>query len=275
MLALLLVPALLGLALFIDEDTGGDDSDIVNSSEEDANDPVEGNDESNLIFTEGGNDFIQANGGADTIDSGAGNDTIYAGDGDDSVIGGEGDDLIFLGDGEDIYVAEEDEVTDRGNDIIRGGSGDDGIVDFRGSDTLYGDDGDDVLAAFGIGNTPDAPDTLDGGSGEDVLFGDNGDILTGGDGADIFAAIQPASVDTEAVTITDFEIEEDTLIVFVPEANDPAEEIELRYDSDENALRAFWRDEEVAVLNGLNDSDASNVDISIIDAADLQLAGFA
>jgi Ca2+-binding RTX toxin-like protein len=222
--ALLLVPALLGLALFIDEDTGGDDSDIVNSSEEDANDRAEGNDESNLIFTEGGNDFIQANGGADTIDGGAGNDTIYAGDGDDSVIGGEGD---------------------------------------------------DVLAAFGIGNTPDAPDTLDGGSGEDVLFGDNGDILTGGDGADIFATIQPASVDTEAVTITDFEIEKDTLIVFVPEANDPAEEIELRYDSDENALRAFWRDEEVAVLNGLNDSDASNVDISIIDAADLQLAGFA
>ena len=73
----------------------------------------------------------------------------------------------------------------------------------------------------------------------------------------------------------DFEVEEDTLIVFVPEANDPAEEIELRYDSDENALRAFWRNEEVAVLNGLNDSDASNVDISIIDAADLQLAGFA
>lgn len=308
MLALLLIPALLGFALIID--SNDDDSDAVDTPDGDtaddlatgetittileagqntfdgtgANDRVDDTDEASEINGGAGNDFLQGRGGADTLDGGTGNDTIFAGGGDDSATGGSGDDRIFLGDGNDIYSPEIDETSatpsfgdtdDRGNDFVRGGAGDDAIVDLHGSNTIFGDGGDDLIATFGSGNTPDAPDTVDGGSGADVIFADDGDLLTGGSGEDVFAVVDPANFDTDAVIITDFNTDEDTLVAFVPEAGQSTEEIELRYDASANALRAFWRGDEVAVLNGLSSADAANVDVSVFDAEELQRAGFA
>jgi Ca2+-binding RTX toxin-like protein len=311
MLALLLIPALLGFALIIDSDDDTDDTETtggetVDPSGEDlgtgqtittileagensfdgtgANDRIDDTDEASEISGGAGNDFIQGRGGFDTIDGGTGNDTIFAGSGEDSATGGDGNDRVFLGDGDDIYAPEFDETdatpefsadANRGNDFVRGGSGDDAIVDFNGSDTIFGDVGDDMITTFGSGSIPDAPDTADGGAGNDVLIGDHGDLLTGGSGEDLFAVVNPINMDTDAVTITDFNTEEDTLIAFVPEADQSNEEIELRYDASANALRAFWRGDEVAVLNGLTSADAANVDVTVIDAQDLQRAGFA
>lgn len=300
MLALLFIPALIGLALILesgDSDNDSEDSDFPEIAPEDsasgetittvleegndtfeggsANDRVTGNDAANDVQGRGGNDYIQGFEGNDTIDGGSGNDTIFAGEGNDSAVGGRGDDRVFLGDGDDIYMVEDDTAFDQGDDFVRGGRGDDGIVDTRGSDTLFGDAGDDVLAAFGTANTADLADTLNGGSGDDVLFGDNGDLMIGGTGDDIFAIVRPVNVDTEAVIIEDFNVEEDALALFVPQANDFFEEVELRFDSDQNAVLAFWRGEEVAVLNGLTSADIPDVDVTIIDAADLARAGFA
>lgn len=300
MFALLLIPALLGLALIVGDDSDDDitsDGEDFAPVEEDnatgetitttleagensfdgtgANDRVADTDEASAIDGGAGRDFIQAFGGADTIDGGTGNDTIFAGDGDDTATGGTGNDRIFLGDGDDVYFLEDDETTDRGNDFIRGGAGSDGIIDLNGSDTIYGDTGDDIIAAFGSGDVADLADTIDGGAGDDVLFGDNGDLMTGGEGEDIFAVINPLNVDTEASIITDFNPAEDALIAFVPEANGAFESVELEYDPSANALRAFWRGDEVAVLNNLTSADASSVDITLIDAEDLENAGFA
>ena len=105
MLALLLIPALLGFALIIDSDDDTDDTETtgggtVDPSGEDlgtgqtittileagensfdgtgANDRIDDTDEASEISGGAGNDFIQGRGGFDTIDGGTGNDTIFA-----------------------------------------------------------------------------------------------------------------------------------------------------------------------------------------------------
>lgn len=181
-------------------------------------------------------------------------------------VGGIGNDRVFLGDGDDTYTPIDDSNHDRGDDLIRGGAGDDGIIDQNGSNVIYGDGGSDVLAAFGSAG---APDTIDGGAGDDALFGDNGDVMTGGEGEDIFSVIRPVNTQPETVTITDFDVADDTLALFVSEANTPWETVDLRFDAAQNALRAFWRGDEVAVLNGLTSADIPLVNISVFDADDL------
>lgn len=299
MLALLLIPALLGLALIIDTDSDDAETDaapqtddlvestatgetlttVIQPGAPDFNggpdaDRVEGTDGPNAISGGVGGDFLQGRGGDDTLDGNSGNDTIYAGDGDDSAVGGPGNDRIFLGDGDDESTPIDDPDADRGNDFIRGGAGQDGIIDLNGSDTIFGDADSDVIAAFGSANTPDAPDTIDGGAGDDALFGDNGDVMTGGTGEDIFSIIRPINTTPETVVITDFDVVEDTLALFVPEADSATETVDLRFDPTENALRAFWRGDEVAVLNGLTTADIPDVRISVFDADDLARGGF-
>lgn len=298
MLALLLIPALLGLALIMD---GGDDTEADSDIAEDVDpidppqtgpdttatltgnqdfsgfqgaDRVEGSDAANEISGQGGNDFLQGFGGNDSIFGGTGNDIIYAGDGNDAVEGGFGNDRIFLGDGDDTYTPIEDDDADRGNDFVRGGAGDDGVIDLSGSDTVYGDSGDDILATFGTGQTPDAPDTIDGGAGDDALFGDNADVMTGGTGSDIFSIIKPANSPSEEVIITDFNTTDDTLTLFVPDADSNTETVDLRYDPAENLVRAFWRGDEVAVLNGLTNADIPNIQVAVFDAQDLSSGNF-
>lgn len=300
MFGLLLIPALLGLIFIVDdEDDANDtpaterDDEVPTAPEEDlstgeaittllaagensfdgtgANDRVEDTDESSVINGGSGNDVIQGRGGLDTLDGGPGNDTIFAGDGDDSATGGSGNDRVFLSDGDDVYSPEFDDTADLGNDFIRGGAGDDLIVDFNGSNTIFGDAGDDVIATFGNNNSAD---TVGGGVGDDIIFADNADLLTGGDGEDVFAILSPADIETEAVIITDFNPDEDSLIAFVPEADQSTEEIEFEFDEATNTLQALWRGDAVAVLNGLTSADAANIDVTVIDAQDLINLGF-
>lgn len=298
MLALLLIPALLSLALFIDTDDDTETDEDLQQTEDPVDPPeagvnntppqqsgtqglnssqdpdrIEGTDAGDNISGRGGNDFLQGFGGNDTIDGGSGNDTLYAGDGDDMAEGGTGNDRVFLGDGDDQYSPIENDIADRGDDLIRGGEGDDGIIDLSGSDTLYGDAGDDILAAFGRG-LPDAPDTIDGGAGDDTLFGDNADVMTGGEGEDIFSIIRPVNQSPDPVTIQDFDVRDDTLVLFVPQANTSFESVDLRFDPTANALRAFWRGDEVAILRGLDNADIPDVRISIFDADDLTSGRF-
>ena len=98
--------------------------------------------------------------------------------------------------------------------------------------------------------------------------------MIGGSGADIFAVVQPANTETETVIINDFDVDEDQLTLFVPQANDFFEEVEFRFDSQQNAVLAIWRGDEVATLNGLTSADIGNIEVTLIDAADLAQAGF-
>lgn len=98
--------------------------------------------------------------------------------------------------------------------------------------------------------------------------------MTGGTGTDVFSIIKPANSPSEEVIITDFSTTDDTLALFVPDGNSDTETVDLRYDPSENLVRAFWRGDEVAVLNGLTSADIPNVQVAVFDAQDLANGSF-
>lgn len=77
-----------------------------------------------------------------------------------------------------------------GNDILKGGAGRDILIGGKGRDQLFGGNGDDILRAS-----------------------DDGDILTGGYGRDSFKFFD---VDTGTMTVTDFEIANDWIMLDAP-----------------------------------------------------------
>ncbi|MBI0534966.1 calcium-binding protein [Roseomonas sp. KE2513] len=142
-----------------------------------------GNDLSNILMAEGGNDLVYGLGGNDLVYGGDGNDTVAAGVGDDTVVGGTGDELIFGEDGNDTLYGEAGNdliYGGTGNDTIAGGADADIIVGEDGNDLLFGEDGNDTL--YGQGGL----DLIYGGAGNDVITGDaDNDILIGEDGNDL------------------------------------------------------------------------------------------
>lgn len=114
----------------------------------------------------------------DTVYGYGGNDTINLGSGSDTAYGGEGD------------------------DVIRG---------VKNNNTLYGEAGNDTL------NTGRHSSTLDGGAGDDLLeavLSNGGDhTLTGGSGADVFEFIGNRSDKTSTLSITDYEVGIDRVVI--------------------------------------------------------------
>ena len=114
----------------------------------------------------------------DLVSGGGGTDIVVTGSGDDFVSAGSGTDYVFTG---------------SGDDIARGGSGNDYIVGGAGDDILLGDAGDDRIF---------------GGEGDDTIMGGTGDdTMSGGTGSDIFLF----GTDSGNDTITDFDVDEDTI----------------------------------------------------------------
>lgn len=112
-------------------------------------DVVIGDDERNIIRT---------NGGDDRVDGGAGNDYIQGGDGNDTLDGGADFDIVEGGNGADLIDGGG------GGDLLEGGNGDDTLVFADdGSASMYGDGGNDVFKFIGdvLGNI-----FVDGGSSE-------------------------------------------------------------------------------------------------------------
>jgi len=157
----------------------------------------------------GGSDLLWGNGGRDFLNSGSGDDSIYGGLGDDFLFGGQGADLMNGGLGNDFYVIDD------AGDVIEGevgyslGGGIDTVRSFidytapvnieivrlgnlldttplnaTGNDapgTLVGNAGANTLNGRG-GN-----DQINGNAGNDTLIGGEGrDTLVGGAGADTF-----------------------------------------------------------------------------------------
>lgn len=135
-------------------------------------------DERDVVTGSRQNDLLSLGGGDDFANGLTGDDVLDGGAGNDHLLGQRGDDTVWGGDGDDLII---------------GGKGDDQLYGNRGHDDLRGGHGDDVL---------------DGGHGEDVLNGGRGnDVLTGGNDADVFVFHLLSGMDT----ITDFQVEEDTL----------------------------------------------------------------
>ncbi len=116
----------------------------------DFNDTISGGQGADTIYT----DF-----GDDSVDAGSENDLVYGGAGTDTVYGGWGDDIADLGAGNDSFGSWSNEG---GNDTVYGGLGDDNIIGGGENDLLYGGTGNDTLSG-GVGN-----DSSYGGEGNDV-----------------------------------------------------------------------------------------------------------
>lgn len=89
-------------------------------------------------------------------------------------------------------------------DTLTGSDDDDALFGYDGDDALTGAGGDDVL----LGGEGD--DALQGDDDDDRLRGGDGnDTLAGGDGEDRFCFRDDGSADT----ITDFDVDEDVIVV--------------------------------------------------------------
>jgi trimeric autotransporter adhesin len=147
-------------------------------------------DSGNILYGEGGNDFIDAGLGNDIVDGGIGADRINGMNGDDLILGGEGNDILNGDGSNDTSSFNYTPYDQHGSDTMLGGSGNDIISGQGGGDVLLGEDGDDVIYGDSS-SSEDAPvsihgnDVISGGSGNDQLIGGGGDdTIDGGDDND-------------------------------------------------------------------------------------------
>ncbi|NOR30782.1 MAG: hypothetical protein GQ539_06770 [Sulfitobacter sp.] len=295
MLALFILPALLGAAFLVNVFEDDDDDDvsvpdaikdldpenvyptvqtIINDTSLIENLLIDRSD--NVTVGTGDDDDISGSQADDFIYGTADDDSISALEGSDIVLGGQGNDTIDLGAGDDFVLPDIGEnnldySNLSGNDVIRGGDGDDIIGDLLGKNRLVGNQGDDVLVAIDAPNIDpyyynDAEsgtsDTLIGGAGTDLLVGDDGHVMAGGLGSDIFVALDDenqtgADVFAE-VRITDFNTEEDYLMLLHVKGAIESD-VELTFDDKINAVRASYEDRPVAILEGLTAADISKI----------------
>ncbi|MBD2314037.1 hypothetical protein H6G20_20415 [Desertifilum sp. FACHB-1129] len=102
-------------------------------------------------------EVIFANAGDDWIEGVGGNNILYGDQGNDSIFGGLGDDILYGNGGDDWLEGGE------GNDILFGGHGNDTLIGGLGNNRLSGDAGNDLLQSF------NGSDTLTGGVGDDTF----------------------------------------------------------------------------------------------------------
>jgi Ca2+-binding RTX toxin-like protein len=213
-------------------------------------------------------DFV---GGALDVDTGAGNDLVAGGSeddiinlgsGNDAATGGAGDDEIDLGSGDDQYgadpLAEIDPVfgnTDLGNDTVFGGDGDDMINDAYGTNILNGGAGNDFIRSVDAAAEETAtPDQVAGGDGDDTIVVDEGDLVVSGSGNDDIRVVlgdgQGVIAGTQAVTIQDFDLENDALQL---DGVFDVDDLRIEVFGDGTGATVFWNDTAVVrVVGGQN-----------------------
>jgi Ca2+-binding RTX toxin-like protein len=209
---------------------------------------------------------IDTGAGDDEVLGSASDDVIRAGDGDDIVNGSEGDDRVFLGNGNDtVQVGIRDlDPHEAGDDFIRGGAGNDTIIDDQGSNTLHGDVGRDFIDARDSIEDPGA-DTVTGGFGADTLLIDDGDTASGGAGSDFFDLWIDESDPGDAVVITDFDPDEDSLGIFIGRSDEEdSPEITLRHDENTNIASVNFNDVSVATLLNIDASTLTRISVNIV-----------
>ena len=228
----------------------------------------------------GGGDFLAGRGGDDLLDGGDGDDHLYAGEGADSLVGGAGADVLHADAGNDVLTGGEGADTlfgHEGDDAIEGGAGNDSLLGGNGFDSLQGGTGNDsldggygrdLLAGGGgadvvdggegsdtlWGQWPDEADQdadfLNGGGGDDLLMLGAGDYGHGGAGADVFGLLDIGPNDPP-IQITDFNPEEDALVVLYDAAQHPDPQLSVETDANGGATRLM--------LDGITLANLTNV----------------
>lgn len=219
----------------------GSDGDAVVSSTGTTLAEIGGGSGDDVLSAQGDRNFIHGFGGRDMATGGGGPDELYGGSGDDTLAGGSGDDRLMGGEGADLLLGQA------GNDTLAGGAGADTLFGHSGDDDLSGNAGDDRLTGGaghdllkgGAGNdllhgvevtaqgtqVRDAadPDFLNGGSGDDTVVAGMADIVSLGQGLDTVVLGHWVSGD-EAVTITDFDPQEDHVLMVYDDSTGTAPE---------------------------------------------------
>lgn len=243
---------------------------------------VVGDDEDNVFYDAGGDESfnIQARGGNDRIDlNGTGDDVIFAGDGADDVDSGDGDDKVYLGKGDDYFgdIGGRNDPDYGGDDLVRGGGGSDALYSISGSDTLFGDTGRDLVSSLDILPQFDGvearPDMAYGGAGNDIMIFDDGDTVSGGTGVDSFD-LHVASKNATAVTITDYDPEQETLEIRFAGPN-PLTSVNDFEDQPTFDDLTFSQDgdDTLIALNGQVLAIMKNTDVDDVQFSNIQVAG--
>lgn len=193
---------------------GGNDSDSLFAKE--GNDSLYGQNGNDSLYGHDGDDRLEGGNNQDRIGGDAGKDILKGDSGNDFLSGGDDNDTLIGGSGADVQYGEN------GNDVLYGGDDNDRIFGNNNNDSLYGGNGLDNLKG-GSGNDflygGNNNDTVIGGNNSDRILGENGndrleggngsDTLTGGEGLDDFVF---ASINQPADVITDFTVEDDSLV---------------------------------------------------------------
>lgn len=177
------------------------------------------------------------------------NEWIEGSEDDDKIFGGSGDDLLRgLG----------------GDDNIQGGQGHDLIEGGLGTDVLNGSSGNDILVGIDFsepGNAND-DDTLFGGTGDDVLIVGSNDTATGGTGNDFFVSGDWIGNDPPPV-ITDFETQQDKLVIYIESELGPQSEIGIQpHDGITNVSNILLDGKTIAIVK--SDAELGATDLKII-----------
>lgn len=209
-LGLMMVGAMFMIFDGSSDDGEGDGSDEARIDGTDADDVLVGNTQDNLITGYKGDDVLFGQDGDDTLRGYAGDDLLLGGAGDDLLLGGVGQDMLLGGDGVDT---------------LDGGSGDDILIgaqvfarEFEPSD-LDILPGDTLPDQSYEGDPEDQGNTLIGGDGNDLMLAGVQDTMTGGEGEDTFQVGEWVRGTDHAAAITDFDEEDDVLVVRYNPAN--------------------------------------------------------
>lgn len=157
---------------------------------------LNGDNKSNTLVGQTGNDVIRGRGGSDRITGNGGLDRLFGDGGNDNLAGGSGNDTLDGGQGKDQLKGDRGQDTLIGgdsNDTLAGGSGNDSLSGGKGTDQLTGGAGlDQILIEPGTGGlTEDTADLLtDFADGQDVF------VLGGGLTFESLTLTQNAAGDT-------------------------------------------------------------------------------
>ena len=239
LMGIITVGAVAFIDIELDEDTGSDTPEplspmrgdvISGTSEADElvgtsnDDQIGGYDGNDTLYGNTGEDLLWGDAGNDTLDGGAGDDLLHGGDGSDIANGQAGNDRLFgHNDADTLFGGSGDDTVngsagndvlfgDLGNDILSGGLGNDALSGGHGVDTLFGGWDDDVVDGIAGEGADTGQDFLNGGGGNDTIIAGPLDIITGGEGADDIL-LTGLSTDLPPVSILDFEINEDSLLL--------------------------------------------------------------
>lgn len=225
---------------------------------EEGNDLILGSDDDDRLFGDAGDDTLRGGRGDDIVGGGHGDDEVSGGLGHDTVYGWYGDDTVDGGFGDDTVSGDD------GSDLVRGGPGND-YFDFRdpGLDTLLGGAGDDRILTRTL-PWDDGPraSVIDGGPGDDILGFEDGSTVTGGTGADDLR-LSSDLADSAPSRITDFDVEEDTLLINLRTAPDNPGPLALSENADADGMELFFGETLIADIRGSTGYTLDDLNISL------------